>query len=44
MKTTISDHYISPTKGDLAMTELFFTARALGAATEYTPIADHHLR
>ena len=26
------------------MTELFFTARALGAATEYTPIADHHLR
>ena len=44
MKTTISDHCISPTKGDLAMTELFFTARALGAATEYTPIADHHLR
>ena len=26
------------------MTELFFTARALSAATEYTPIADHHLR
>ena len=26
------------------MTELLFTARALGAATEYTPIADNHLR
>ena len=26
------------------MTELFFTARALGAATEYNPIADHDYR